>query len=388
MIFKLLMLGIWMVLIPLGIGYFWLRVSNVKPVRNGAAQERAVDPGYALCLGFILMWAVFQLVAVPFIVRNGRFFHVAFVFEMLCLIFALAGMFLFFLQLKGGLWKELFGGGNVASFVRGFSDKGKRREQALVVFLWAVVLAGLLFQVLQAYRLAYADGDDAFYIPISVAASQSGDMYMKNPYTGDSTELSMRYGLAPFPIWVAFIASKCQVNAAVAAHSLIPLVLIPVTYILYLELGKLLCSGPLSGGGDKWQMKKETMLPLFMIFVMLLQIFGNYSIYPASTFLLTRTRQGKAALGNVILPFFILLLYRMAEEIKERGKAQWQNVLWLMAAMTAGCLCSTMAAFLCGMLLMLAAFLIFLLYRKPAVLCQGFLGCIPGIVYALLYLNL
>ena len=125
-----------------------------------------------------------------------------------------------------------------------------------------------------------------------------------------------------------------------------------------------------------------------MIFVTLLQVFGNYSIYPASTFLLTRTRQGKAALGNVILPFFMLLLFKIAEEVKKRGKAGWQNVLWLMAAMAAGCLCSTMAGFLCSMLVMLVVFLIFILYRKPAVLLQGFLGCVPGIVYALIYLKL
>ena len=257
-----------------------------------------------------------------------------------------------------------------------------------VELLWLIFLAGLFFQVMQAYRLAYADGDDAFYIPISVDAYQAGELYTGDSYTGGPTDVNLRYGLAPFPIWVAFIASKCGVNAAVAAHSLIPLVLIPVTYVLYLEIGKMLCSGVAAGGKKDERTGRAWFLPLFMIFVTLLQVFGNYSIYPASTFLLTRTRQGKAALGNVILPFFMLLLFKIAEEVKKRGKAGWQNVLWLMAAMAAGCLCSTMAGFLCSMLVMLVVFLIFILYRKPAVLLQGFLGCVPGIVYALIYLKL
>lgn len=372
MVLKLLMLGIWMVLVPLGMGYFAL----------GIAGRRAPDFGFAFCLGYILMWAVFQLTAVPRIMKGGRFLQIAFVFEMISLVLAFGGLLLAFLHLRGGQWR-----GFVSAWGR-FFQKEKRKGRLFILLLWGIFLAGLLFQVVQAYRLAYADGDDAFYIPISVAASQAGNLYTGNSYTGDSTSLNMRYGLAPFPIWVAFIASKCKVNAGVAAHSLIPLVLIPVTYVLYLELGKRLCAGVVSGREDKGQAKKEILLPLFMIFVTLLQIFGNYSIYPASTFLLTRTRQGKAALGNVILPFFILLLYKMAEEVKERGKVSRQNVLWLMAAMTAGCLCSTMAAFLCGMLVMLTVFLIFLLYRKPAVLLQGFLGCIPGIFYALLYLKL
>lgn len=380
MILKFLTLGIWMVLVPLGMGYFALSVPRMAAMENGTDKEGAVEMGYALCLGYILMWAVFQLIAVPFVLRSGRFQHVAFLFEIVGLTFAIAGMILFFRRLRRGFQEDFAHRG------RGILKTGRSRAGVIPVFLWAVFLAGLLFQVMQAYRLAYADGDDAFYIPISVDASQGWDMYTGDPYTGESTELNLRYGLAPFPLWVAFIAVKCNVNAAVAAHSLMPLVLIPITYLLYLEIGRLLCSGMASGGEGKGQ--DRWMLPLFMIFVELLQIFGNYSIYPASTFLLTRTRQGKAALGNVVLPFFILLLYKTAEEVKRQGKAGRQNVLWLMAAMTAGCLCSTMAGFLCSMLVMLTMCLLSILYRKPALLWQGLLGCVPGIVYALLYLKL
>ena len=64
----------------------------------------------------------------------------------------------------------------------------------------------------------------------------------------------------------------------------------------------------------------EKLLPVFMLFVSLLQIFGNYSIYPASTFFLTRTRQGKAALGNVILPFAVLLMFLLAEYAAEKKR--------------------------------------------------------------------
>lgn len=387
MILKLVMLGIWMVLVPLGIGYFALEVSRVEKIRRGTDGGAAAGIGYAFCHGYILMWALFQLIAVPLIMKAGRFRQVELIFEAVCLTFCFAGFFLLLLHLKHSNGKTAFSQGrNMISRGREIWRERRRKKSVLPLLLWAVFLAAVLFQMMQAYRLAYADGDDAFYIPVSVAASQGGNMYTDSPYTGDSTDLNLRYGLAPFPIWVAFIAAKCKVNAAVAAHSLMPLVLIPLTYLLYLEIGKRLCAGLQADKGNKGK-TGERLLPLFMIFVMLLQIFGNYSIYPASTFLLTRTRQGKAALGNVILPFFILLLYRMAEEIKVQGKAGKGSVLWLAAAMTAGCLCSTMAGFLCGMFVMLTVFLLFLLYRKPSVLWQGLFGCIPGIVYALLYLK-
>lgn len=373
MVIKLLMLGIWMVLVPLGIGYFALGAGKIKEIKS---------MGFSFGLGYILMWAVFQLIAVPFVLKAGKFRQVELFFELVCLTFAISGAFLFLLHLKCGLYK-----GHFAKW-KEVSKGMKSRDGIFCLLLWGIFLAGLLFQVMQAYRLAYADGDDAYYIPISTAANLGGGMYAIDSYTGAPIELDMRHGLAPFPIWVSFIAAKCGVNAAVAAHSLMPLVLIPLTYVLYLEIGRLLCKDILSGGKKDGQMDRKTLLPWFMILVSLLQIFGNYSIYPASTFLLTRTRQGKAALGNVILPFLFLLLYQMAEEVKKQGKASMQNVLWVMAAMTAGCLCSTMAGFLCGMLVMLTALLLFILYRKPHILWQGMLGCVPGVIYAYLYLRL
>lgn len=374
---KLLMLGIWMVLVPLGTGYFALEISRIRKKKSGIEHGIVAGAGDAFCRGYILMWALFQLIAVPFIIKVGRFRQVELTFEVVSLTFSLAGYFLLILRLKQDQKKSMIL--RAKEIRKNITD----HKNIVVLFLWAVFLAGVLFQMAQAWRLAYADGDDAFYIPLSVAASQGGDMYTGSPYTGDSTDLNLRYGLAPFPMWVAFIAVKCRVNAAVAAHSLMPPILIPLSYLVYLEIGKRLCAKEKSDG----ERAGKEQLPLFLIFVTLLQIFGNYSIYPASTFLLTRTRQGKAALGNVILPFFILLLYRIAEDIKKQGKTEKGSVLWLMAAMTAGCLCSTMAGFLCSMLVMLTVILLFLLYRKPSVLWQGLLGCLPGIVYALLYLK-
>lgn len=375
MIVKLVMLGVWMVLVPLGAGYFAVEVGKKK------GEEAAESLSFLFGLGFILMWAAFQLIAVPLVLAAGKFRQVEMAFEMAGWTFFIAGALLFVLHLRDGLAGRLL--------VRGKDQLKslKSREGVFCLLLWGVFLMTLLFQMVQAYRLAYADGDDAYYIPISTAANLGGGMYAIDSYTGAPTTLDLRHGLAPFPIWVSFIAAKCGVNAAVAAHSLMPLVLIPVTYALYLEIGRLLCRDAVprkkTGRGGQ-----DTLLPVFLLFVSLLQIFGNYSIYPASTFLLTRTRQGKAALGNVILPFFVLLLYRMAEEVKKQGKAGIRNVLWLMAAMTAGCLCSTMSGFLCGMLVMLTALLLFLLYRKPHILWQCALGCIPGVIYAMFYLKL
>lgn len=369
MLIKLIWLGIWMMIIPMGMGLFAMYFMERK--KEAAECERHSSFGFAFSSGYIFMWALFQLMAVPFILKEAAFPYLEYSFEAVCLPTAIAGylfFWLYFLKPDISLWNKK----NIG--IRKILKADK--EKILLIVLWGVFLASLLFQLFQSYRLAYADGDDAYYIALSTSTNLNEGMYRVIPYTGYTTELDIRHGLAPFPMWVSFIAAKCNVNAAVAAHSLMPLILIPLTYVIYLETGRLLCG------------ERKRLLPVFMIFVSLLQIFGNYSIYPASTFLLTRARQGKEALGNVILPFLILVLFRIAEEVKRKGRAGWQNIVWLAAAMTAGCLCSTMSGFLCSMLVMLTIGLLVLVYRKYMLLLQGMISCIPGIFYAILYFKL
>ena len=358
MLGKLIGMFIWLVLVPLGMGLAVYSIGKQKEIQ----LHKKLMAGF--CSGYVLMWAVFQLVAVPFILKQGKLRDVELWFEMIALSVAIMGYLFTFLQVRQGM-KNL----NPGNWGKRLTDYIKSEKISLII--WAIFALTLLLQLYMSFRLAYADGDDAYYISISTAANLGGSMYQLDPYTGAPTTLDIRHGLAPFPIWVSFIALKAGVNAAVAAHSFIPLVLIPLTYVIYLEIGKCLVD--------------KKYLPVFMVFISLLQIFGNYSIYPASTFLLTRTRQGKAALGNVILPFLILLLLKIA---KKQGKAERMDILWLFTTVLAGCLCSTMSGFLSSMLIMLAAFLLAVFYKKPRIIPECLLGCTPGILYAVLYIFL
>ena len=74
------------------------------------------------------------------------------------------------------------------------------------LLLWLCFLALLAFQLVQAVRMAYADGDDAYYVAISAITQDAENMYVKLPYTGGETGLDARHGLAPFPIWISFLA--------------------------------------------------------------------------------------------------------------------------------------------------------------------------------------
>lgn len=364
MILKLLFLFLWMIVVPV--------LLAALPVCLGKEEKEYRQLSFLLPAGTILFWALMQLITVPFVLSHGNFHREEPLLNGILLVLCVCSIWLTGRRKKQEkILTEQFSIKKLFTSLTGHFQE----LPVLTRLLWGVFTLTVLFQLFQSYTLAYADGDDAYYLPISTVADLGGSLYTVDSYTGAPTVLDVRYGLAPFPIWVAYLANRLHVNVAVAAHSLIPLVLIPITYLIYLQIGKKLFG------------EKKTSLPLFMLFVSLLQIFGNYSIYPASTFLLTRTRQGKAALGNVILPFLFLLLFELAAYAQKRQKAS-RVLFWFCALSFAACFCSTMSAFLVLFAAMLAALLFAVAYRNVRTLPVAFLGCFPCLLYAGLYFAL
>lgn len=166
-----------------------------------------------------------------------------------------------------------------------------------------------MIQLVLAVVMVYGDGDDAYYVAISTAAQESGKMYQKIPYTGMNTELDVRHGLAPFPIWIAWLARMTGISTVVVAKTLLPVVLISMTYgVFYLLGSRILFSGQ--------------SVPLFLICTEVLVMFGDYSFYTVENFMIARSRQGKAALGSILIPMIFFLLLWLFRRLQEEKRSQ------------------------------------------------------------------
>ncbi len=324
-------------------------------------QEITYAPHRRWVSGQFLLWAGFQLICVPLILKQEEFETV----EYLYLVYQLA---LILLAAALGMRRR----------ARAMSLRiGKPRDTDGIEnasFLWMIFLLLLLFQLVQAVRLTYADGDDAYYVAISSITDEAGSMYRKLPYTGGTTELDVRHGLAPFPIWVAFLARMSGMPAVTVAHVALPVMLITVTYSIFALLGEQLFP------------ERDGRLPLFLIFTEILVLFGDYSYYTAENFMIARSRQGKAALGSIVIPFmlYLLLLLLGRLEKKERVPASWY-LLFFAAGVTA-CLCSTLGALLVCMLAGITGIAGAICYREKRFLFPMALMLCPCVLYALVYL--
>lgn len=340
-------------------------LTLILPVLVGAGSSAFIEKQrknilFMWMAGYLLLFGAFQIITVPFILLKFYFTSLVSVYLAISLMMGAAGALIWWYRKK----KYPI-----------FSQVSAKMELSEKV-LWILFGVILIIQLILAAYLAFSDGDDAYYVAVSTTTDSFDTMYRFSPYSGGSTSLDMRHSLAPFPIYIAFLSKVSGLHAGAVSHVGMQLNLIPLTYCIYGMIGNRIWKG------------KRRYLAVFLIFVELLILWGNYSLYTAETFLMTRTRQGKSALGNIVIPAMFLLFYMIGERLAENRKVE--KSLWILVAatVTTSCLCSSLGGFLIFVLLGLFVLCMICTYRKWKLLLPSIICLIPAVVYLGLYVFL
>lgn len=320
--------------------------------------------GVIFVCGFIYNLALFQLLAVPIVIAvPDGFGLLTILYSIFMALSAIAGITLMVFKRK----KE----GNILA-----ETTMKRNLMKEEIVEWIMFAVAVLFQLFMFVRMTSFDGDDAYYVVQSLLTQQTDTLYRILPYTGLSTSLDLRHSLAVFPIWIAYHGKVSGIHTTVLCHQLIGLAIIPLVYMIYLEIGRVVLK------------KEKKKLPIFMIFIVIMQVFGNVSIYTGSTFFLTRTWQGKSMLANVCIPAIIwlfLMIFDSAEEDSDNRFGFW---LSLFAINIVAAMCSTASVFLLAMLIGLTGLVLSFVEKNIQILLKLIITCLPLVVYGALFLLL
>ncbi len=347
-----LILTWWLLIIPLCVG--------MLPAAFVDKQRYRVS--FMWTTGYIYMWALFQIICVPFILsktQDQNFQKVVAIFTISAFVLAIAGVFAWVFFRKNTV-----------------TVPQKRKLCKKEILLWTVAILLILVQLICSVTMRYADGDDAFYVAVSTLTNQSNSMYQIMPYSVGGMGISLRHGLAPFPIWIAFLARVSGCHVTIVAHVVVATVLIAMTYVIYYQMSRTLFT------------EKKENIPIFLSLTAILVLYGDYSIYTAENFMIARSRQGKAALGNIIIPLVVLLFLLIFERLREEKKVE--RMLWvtLAATVTAACLCSTLGTFLMCLFLGVIGLCAGVVYRKWGLVWRTACCCLPALVFAALYFGL
>lgn len=392
-ILKMIGLVFWLLVIPVGLGLLFRKAPEREHL-----PERLRTTGVTLLIGYLLLFALMEIVGIPVMLLSvyHGYSRMVILYAVLQILGAGAGYGFWIYREKKTRKSNLSGAlkeTNRFSWLRRVPYDTWEGRILLIMFL---LLVG--FQLYMAFTRASFDGDDAYYVVQALTAQQTDTLYRIDPNRGVSMPLDARHALALFPIWEAFVGTMCGIHATVMAHSVVPLFLIPLTYLIYYEIGcELFCS-------------KKRLLPMFMVLMALWQMFGNVSIYTTETFFLTRTWQGKSFAGNFIIPaaFWIFLCHFREEERENRQRIglaaktpsetkkqkkihEWNNAgLWMILTLLnlAAGASSSLAVLLSCALTMGLGMLLTIWSRRFRNLIYAGLSCVLGGIYVILYMML
>lgn len=328
-------------------------IIGLLPMRFMRAEHRSLGMAYAS--GWLMMFALFQFMAIPFIVAERDFSEAERLYNLL-LLTVLAVSVIFGIKTVRECAKN--------SFLTKNADKWTR-------LLWAAVFLLIAFQMAASVAMQYLDGDDALYVTTALQTQVDDEMYLKNPYYGYSQELDVRHALSPVPVFLAWIARTAGIHVTVLCHSIMGAVFLFLMYVLYGQIAKRLF------------MDKPKNVPLFLLYLNVWYLFGNVSLFTAETFAYTRTWQGKAMFGNLVVPaMFLWMFFAVRDEMKA---GEW-CMLFALSAVAA--FTTSTGIFMFPIFMAFAGILLALYHKKLVILFEFAACCTPSIVYGILYLFL
>lgn len=338
---KGLLILLWFAAVPFGMG-------SLPFFQTGKKENSWLS---RLVCGYAVMFALFELLALPMIFAGLSFAVLKYSYGGICLVLAFWALFME----KGNLPKE-----------------AREKIKGLKEIPWPMWAAFFLIALqMGAYVLGMAtDLDDSFYVATATTTLETGGMFTHGAYTGRAAaELPSRYVLAPFPILLAFYSDAVQMHPAVVAHTVQPVFFLLISYSVYGFIGKKLMG------------EEKKAVGFFLFFLALVQTFSYYSVYTQGTFMLIRIWQGKALLASFILPAIFHRSWCCMQ--KDAARGDWLRLFCLMMS---ACLVSSMGMMLAPVMIGIMA----LLYGIPGgqwkKILYAFLCCLPNIFCAAVYL--
>lgn len=234
--------------------------------------------------GNIILWALFQILCVPMAMLGMSFSIFSVIF--LIIIIALTMLAL----IKYGQYMIL----KVVELKEKIRKFGW--QEILLITIIAVQILILVFGV--TYE---SSADDASYIALSLDTLSTDRIAQLNPYTGLEGAISLKRILTSWNFYISFLGKISGIHVAAIAHTILPILLVPMAYMAYLLIGRAIFG----------KNRKRTVQ--FLLWLSILFTFGAYSIYTVTYRLTIVVWQGKAVMVTIILPFLFCFLIKMKE---------------------------------------------------------------------------
>jgi len=235
----------------------------------------------------------------------------------------------------------------------------------------AVLLILLVFQCYLVLVHQDANPDSAFYIGQASTDVYTDTMALFDPYTGLRYEkFNVRYVLSSFAEHNAYVSKVTGLPAIVQARVVISLLTLIASYFIYWRTAYRLFK------------RDGVRAALTLIVISVVNLFFN-TIFTNATFLLNRSYEGKAVVGNVLIPCVLYLCEKLYEDPDDR-----QTWIMLFILGPAGVCISMSSLFLLPVAVGAGVLPVIAAKRKWNRIPQYFLVLLPCVLMLAVYLLL
>ncbi|MBS6396199.1 MAG: hypothetical protein KH452_03450 [Clostridiales bacterium] len=306
---------------------------------------------FSAAAGTMLWWAVMELILVPMTMKLASFHSFVYVYTAVIGGLVICGLFC-----RKEIWEDI---------------KALCRDARQYLTLGHLASLGLIcYQLYFIHHHMYLEWDDTYYVNLANEAVYSDRIYWIYPETGAFADFDKRYVLSLWPIFYAWLSRLTGVLPTIMAHTILPWLMIPLAYMVYVLIGKRLFP------------EDRQLQGMFLAFAVLLHLFMSGQHTSGLTFLSITPWVGKGVLAAVLIPMLFYWVLRTAQE-EQTGN-------WVMLGITClgGCLISSTGIMLTPVFVGMAVFLVSLRKKSIRYLMQGMAACLPCIVLGIYYIYL
>ena len=269
--------------------------------------------GRSLLFGFVFQISLFECVALPFMLRKGSFSAMITCYlAVFCFVLVLSFVMLLLLKKRGIYQSSLV-------CIREELQERRQKKWFGVTFFGAAFLVLVLGHIAGVTLHQITMGDDVYYVSLATYAIDHNSLETNTMFisSGILSLPDLRPNISAWEYYVACLSVVFHLHPAQMFHFVLPLFLIPFSYLSYYYVIKKLFD------------KKYHMA--YMMWFVILNLFFSFSAKLNSYNMFNCPWMGKVVLYNILMPCFLAVCIDIMKAEKETLK-YWICVVFLMIA--------------------------------------------------------
>jgi hypothetical protein len=290
--------------LELGLGYFVIAaLLGSVPIRFMKDQSSGLLR--SILYGSITMLVIFELLVIPMTIMGQTLTTLT---KVWCVIIAAISI-IAAITAKGYLTEQI---------------KRIPKNRKSLSYLDGIVVALILFQIFICVKYVFLHQNDAYYVGMTTTTLNTDSLFAFSPYTGVAINwMNYKYHvIASLPVFWAMLAKLCGVSGAFLCHTVVPVLFIPVGYMLYKEIGLVL-----------FKMDKRN-VNIFLILIGISNMFIGKNYDSSYEMLSTCIWQGGSFLYNIALPGIFYFEFKYLRKTRNKFDLFMFFTMLIIGAMT------------------------------------------------------